>query len=152
LAPDFPSYANAKNNAATGGGASTTNPHVDCSWSINPLTWVVCPLLDLAQNIISGVGTFIVSQLTIDANTYFDKTPGTSGNGIYQAWNSVRLISMGLLVIIALIMVVAQALSLEIIDAYTVRKVLPRLVAALVGISLSWELCRLAVIFSNDLA
>lgn len=126
-------------------------PHVDCSWSINPLTWVMCPLLDLSQSIINSVGGFIKDQLNINANLYFDKT-SDSGQHIYAAWNSVRLIAMGLLVVIALVMVIAQALSIDLIDTYTVKKVLPRIVIAVIAISLSWELTRLAVIFFNDLA
>lgn len=152
-------YAAVKDTAINGNGASATGtPQVDCSWSWNPLTWVMCPLLDFTQNIINQVGSFITGQLNIDANKYLDKNcdansnTGCAGKQIYSAWNSVRLISMGFLVIIALVMVIAQALSLEIIDAYTVRKVLPRLVAAVIAISLSWELLRLAIIVSNDLA
>ncbi len=123
--------------------------HVDCDWSANPLTWFMCPLLDLTQRIINQVGGFITDQLEIDANKYFTTD---SSNPIYQAWNGVRLISLSMLVIIALIMVIAQALSLEFVDAYTVKKVLPRLAIAVIAISLSWELLRLSVILSNDLA
>ncbi len=126
--------------------------HVDCEWSINPLTWIMCPLLDAAQGIVNAAGTFIKDQLDIDAGTYFDKNNADAGKAIYQAWNSVRLIAMSLLVVIALIMVIAQAMSLEIFDAYTVKKVLPKLAIAIIGISLSWEVMRLLIIASNDLA
>ncbi len=137
-----------KSDAASEPDASV---HVDCEWSFNPLTWIMCPLLDATQGIINTVGSFIKDQLQIDANTYFDKNSDT-GQKIYQAWNSVRIIALTLLVVIALVMVIAQALSLEVFDAYTVKKVLPKLAIAIIGITLSWEITRLLVVFSNDLA
>jgi hypothetical protein len=67
------------------------------------------------------------------------------------AWTSFRNIALGLMVLAGLAIVISQALGSEIVDAYTVRKVLPRLLIAAIGISLSWILCQFFVKFSNEL-
>jgi hypothetical protein len=48
-------------------------------------------------------------------------------------------------------MVIAHAAGVEVLDAYTIRKVLPRLIVAVMGISLSWYIMKWLVIFFNDL-
>jgi hypothetical protein len=48
-------------------------------------------------------------------------------------------------------MIIGQGLGFEILDAYTVKKVVPRLIVATIGIALSWELMEFAVEFTNDL-
>jgi hypothetical protein len=69
----------------------------------------------------------------------------------YKAWLPFRNIALGLLVIVGLIIVTSQALGMEIIDAYTIRKMLPRVLLSAVAITLSWQLMRFAVTLSNDL-
>ena len=58
---------------------------------------------------------------------------------------------MALLVIAALVMVISQAISVGPFDAYTIRKVLPRMLVAVILISLSWPLLHLTVNFFNAL-
>jgi hypothetical protein len=72
-------------------------------------------------------------------------------NDYYQAWSSFRNIALGLMVLGGLIMLIAQALGFEVLDAYTIRKVLPRLLVAAIGITLSWQLMNFFVTLSNDL-
>jgi hypothetical protein len=90
-----------------------------------------------------------MSQLDVDVQPIFDNTnkAGTPSSGYYQAWSQFRIIATSLLVIAGLVMIVSTALGFEILDAYTLRKTLPRLLVAIIGISLSWPLMRLAVDF-----
>jgi hypothetical protein len=89
------------------------------------------------------------------ANSAFGYTnPNTKvggSNPVYVAWDNVRTISMILLVIIALIMVISQALSVGPFDAYTVKKVLPKLLIAVIAITLSWDICRYIISLVDDL-
>ncbi|HSD56184.1 MAG TPA: hypothetical protein VLA92_03460, partial [Candidatus Saccharimonadales bacterium] len=48
------------------------------------------------------------------------------------------------------VMVVSQAAGVEILDAYTVRKVLPRLLFAAIFIALSWDILEFLCQLSND--
>lgn len=129
-------------NGQNPGGA---DPGIDCVSS--SLSWLICPVLELATSAAQGLDNVIHNLLTLDVAQTF----GSSNTGYYTAWNSFRVIATALLVIAGLIMVVSQALGMEILDAYTIRKVLPRLLIAVIGISLSWPLMKFMVGFFNTL-
>jgi hypothetical protein len=156
--------------------ASTSNaPGIDCSVNLNPLTWLICPIISGMQALVDSFDGYITSALTVNPCTYFDtsdnpviSTTDTSNgatpacnqqtpvqakdsSGFYAAWSSLRDIALGLMVIGALIMIISQVLGFELLDAYTIRKVLPRLIIAAIGISLSWQLMQFLIQFSNDL-
>ncbi len=109
--------------------------------------WIYCQLIRGAEKAISFLDTKLVSQLKIDLTSedYAD------GGGFYAVWSVMRYLSMGLLVIAGLIMVISQAFSFGIFDAYTVKKVLPRMIAAVILISISWPLCKLAIDIVNSI-
>lgn len=113
------------------------------------LNWIICPVITLAQGAANKVDSFIMNTLDTDVKPIFDQTTvkGSASQGYYTAWNSFRVLATALLVIGGLVMVASQALGFEFLDAYTVRKVLPRLLVAVIGISLSWPLMRLVVSF-----
>lgn len=146
---------------------STAAPKVDCANGItNPLGWVVCPVVTGLVEAISWIDQLINSQMTIgsdgaksDPNQIFCNSTSNNRDGsfksctaYYNAWSSVRNIALGLMVVVGVIVLIAQALGLEILDAYTIRKVMPRLVIAAVAITLSWQLMQFFVQLSNDLA
>jgi hypothetical protein len=60
-------------------------------------------------------------------------------------------VGVALILIAGLVMVISQALGMELFDAYTVKKVLPRLIIAAIGISLSWPILQFVITFFNDL-
>lgn len=111
------------------------------------ITFLVCSVIDTGTAVVGGLDDLIAQLLTIDTNDIF-KDGDT--NAYHIAWNSFRAFALGLIVIIALIMVVSQAFDLSIFDAYTIRKVLPRLLIGAVLISLSWDLMEFLVGLSND--
>ncbi|HUC95923.1 MAG TPA: hypothetical protein VMR76_03125 [Candidatus Saccharimonadia bacterium] len=141
-------------------------PGIDCSVNFNPLTWLICPIISGLQGIVDSIDNYITTELTIPPCTYFSAksapdtfskcpTPNAgndqSSDGFYSAWGNLRDLALGLLVIGALVMVISQIMGFEFLDAYTVKKVLPRLLIAAIGISLSWELIQFFIQFSNDL-
>lgn len=130
--------------------APVEDPQLDCDAGWNPLTWFVCPVIKLVNATINGLDAAIVGLLTIEQEEIFDTT-SQPGAGYYEAWSTFRNIALGILVIGALIMLISQALGFDFLDAYTIKKVLPRLVIAIIGIALSWELMRFMVVFTNDL-
>ena len=69
----------------------------------------------------------------------------------YMLWGDIRNIALSLLVIISLIMVISTALDIGPFDAYTVKKVLPRILVAVIAITFSWEIGRFLVKLSDDL-
>jgi hypothetical protein len=97
-------------------------------------------------NTIDGI---ITQRLSIDTNEIFCGE-GTC-DAYYQAWKQFRNIALGLLVLVGLIVLISQALGLEILDAYTIKKMLPRVLVASIGITLSWTIMQFLISFTNDL-
>lgn len=112
--------------------------------SIISLKWVVCPIIEGATFLLGQFDDFLNSQLKGDMSV-FDKS-----GGYHVAWNSFRVMALGLVVIAALVMIVSQATGLEIMDAYTTRKVLPVLLASAIMIGLSWDVLKVFYGLSND--
>jgi hypothetical protein len=115
---------------------------------VKAITFVVCSIIDTGTYAVGALDSLIADLLTIDTNDIFDD--GDTSNAYHTAWNSFRAFALGLIVIVALVMVVSQAAGVAILDAYTVRKVLPRLLFAAVFIALSWDILEFLVSLSND--
>lgn len=149
LTQNIQQAVSAKTNS-TGGAA----PELNCVYSIhNPLTWFVCPLVDAAQALIGKLDDAINQQLFIKSDNIFNRSGPTkaSADGYYNAWLTFRSFGLGLVAIGGLVSIIAFALGFEIFDAYTVRKVLPRLIIAVIGLSLSWYIMQYLIDFSNSL-
>lgn len=139
-------------------------PKIDCPNGItSPLGWIVCPVVDGLAAAVVAIDDLINSEMTVgsDGSTttpnaiFCDSTSAGAAKvgctAYYNAWSSVRDIALGLMVIVGIIVLITQALGLEILDAYTIRKVMPRLIIAAIAITLSWQLMQFFVQFSNDL-
>jgi hypothetical protein len=128
-------------------------PDLKCDLSANPLTWFICPLITGATAAIKTLDSQINGRLSIPISGFdsnFDQV-SEGGAATYKAWSTMRGVALSLLVIIALVMVISQAIGSGPFDAYTVKKMLPRIAIAVIGVSLSWQLCRLMIGISNDL-
>jgi hypothetical protein len=136
-------------------GSDQSDASLGCDGSANPLSWIICPVVnDLLVPAIDATDQLITNELSIKSESIFCTGNSSSNDpceAYYTAWVSFRNIALGLLVVAGLIIVIAQAVGMEILDAYTVRKMLPRLLVAAVGITLSWTLMNFAVTLSNDL-
>lgn len=139
---------------STAGSDSTDQENLTCStWTQSPLAWIICPFVNLMSDFINEIDNLITQQLTIQTSTIFC-TKGTNLDvceAYHDAWESFRNIALGLMVMAGLIILISQALGMEVLDAYTIRKTLPRLLIAAIGITLSWPLMQFFVGFTNDL-
>lgn len=140
-----------------------TTPALKCPVTV--ISWAVCPVIDGMVQATEWLDNFINSQLSVgspgassDPNQIFCDSQSAVGTAtqscqaFYNAWASMRDIALGLMAIAAIIVLISQALGFELLDAYTIRKVLPRLLIAAFGITLSWPLMQFFVTFTNDLA
>ncbi|HSD56482.1 MAG TPA: hypothetical protein VLA92_05035 [Candidatus Saccharimonadales bacterium] len=116
--------------------------------NVRAITFLVCSVIDTGTYVVGVFDDVIVQMLTIDVNDIFDDS--AMSNSYHLAWNSFRIFALGLIVIAALVMVVSQAAGVEILDAYTVRKVLPRLLFAAIFIALSWDILEFLATLSNE--
>ena len=134
----------------SGGTTDPSDPPSDDPCAIipagTPMPWLACSVFTAIKQITTGMQSTMTDILYTPADTLFaDKSTLKNASDVF------RNIGMALIVITGLIMIIAQATSLEIIDAYTIKKVLPRLGIALVGMAVAWPLLKLGVTLSNDL-
>lgn len=116
----------------------------------NVLGWFICPVVKGAHLAISELDNIINGLMTVDVSAIFDRST-SSGGSYYTVWSSFRNIALGIVVIAALIMLVSTALGFEILDAYTIKKTLPRVGLALLLIILSWPILEFLVTLINDI-
>jgi len=127
------------------------------SWAFK---WAACPILEYiigdTKNTTetNGLLGYMQSKMTTwlvgDADT-FNTADGKAGASYYKAWNSFRTIAVSLIIIAGIVMVVAQAVGSSVIDAYTVRKIAPRLIAYAIIMTLSWWLLKWLYQFFDNL-
>lgn len=113
-----------------------------CESKGGPMAWIMCPAILAIDGGINWVDSRINALLTIDQN-YFDN------DGMRSAWANIRNIAYIILVPIMLVMVISTALGYEFVSAYTIKRAVPRLVAATIFISLSYPICVLLINLFN---
>ncbi len=145
---------------------SVDAPDVKCVIHLDPfdLNWFVCPIMKGMVVATAALDSFVNQEMSIgsegassDPNQIFCDSSSTgkakdSCQAYKKAWGAIRDLALGLMVIAGIVVLIAQALGFEFLDAYTIRKVLPNLLMAAVGITLSWQLMQFFVQLSNDLA
>ncbi len=134
----------------TGGGDNAEEPDESCESNSGILGWVMCPVAGLLDNILGFLDSQIQSLLALE-DKYFEGVgdPDKSGDKLHRAWVQVRNIAYVVLIPIMLVMVVGTALGFEIFSAYTIKKALPRMVIAIIFITLSWYICVFLINFFN---
>jgi|GEM_PF-2205060 len=146
--------AAAQNNPSTASqdeatsGEETIEAQCTASFSTFATSWFVCPLITGFAKAVQELDTQITNQLTIDTNKYFS---GTEGEPFKKVWTSMRNLALAFIVIVGLLMVIGTAVEIGPFDPYTVKKVMPRLLIAVVVISLSWPLIIFLIDASNSL-
>jgi hypothetical protein len=118
-----------------------------CESSGFVISWIVCGAINLissAENSIEGIiGNLLKTQpFVFNANANCTSNSTSCSNqkvsaAIYSVWSNFRTYGDIVLVIALLIVVFSEAAGGGLIDAYTVRKVLPRILAAAILINLS---------------
>jgi hypothetical protein len=139
----------------TGGTATassadgTAAPPDDCPIQNWALRWLVCPVLDAIDEAIKPIDGYLQNLLTIPTSTFdISQEPGKA---YFTAWGDFRDLAVSLIVIAALVMVVGESAGFDLLDAYSIRKILPRLLTGAVAMSLSWIICGFIIQLFNNL-
>lgn len=128
--------SNPTDPTSPGGTAETIKPTCD----VDSLTWVVCPIISLAQQGITTLSGMVKDQLKY--------RPLTAANDLQPFWAKFRDLANIFFVLIFFIVIFGTSMGL---DNYTVKKVLPRLIAAAVLVQFSYFLVGFMVDISNVL-
>jgi hypothetical protein len=118
----------------------TANTAQNNCQSAGTLSWIVCPLTDMSQNVskvAAGVveGLLYVEPLTLNTSAQ---------NPVYVVWELVRNIANIAFIIMFLIIIFSQASSLG-MSNYGIKRTLPRLLIMAVLVNISYFLCAFAV-------
>jgi hypothetical protein len=103
-------------------------------------SWIICPALQGLDGAISYLDNQVNSLLFVPEGYYND-----SNQQLEQVWSRFRDIAYLLLIPTLLIMVIGTALGFQFLDAYTVKRALPRLFIAVIFIAVSLPLLRFLV-------
>ncbi|HEV2412510.1 MAG TPA: hypothetical protein VGS28_01750 [Candidatus Saccharimonadales bacterium] len=116
---------------------------------------ILCGLINALNKVIqwlySNVLTRLQFQLLEPVAASEDGLTGLSGasyNSVHASWLVVVRLASTLMILVFLIMIIGQAAG-NYIDAYTAKKLLPRIVIAFILINLSWYIAGFAMEFSN---
>lgn len=127
-----------------GGGGGTADSNTGCIGQQSPFDWLVCPVVEVMANTANKANEFITGQLNFDVNENLNH------NEIKSAWAIFKNLVSVLIVILLLVMVISQAINAGPFDAYTVRKVLPKLVVAVIAMQLSWDISIWLIKLANE--
>ncbi len=125
---------------ATAGGPGATNAVPTCD--VGSLSFLVCPLISLGQTTVTYLEGIVKDQLK------FTPLSSEVDAGLKPAWTVFRNLADAFFVLIFFIVIFGTSLGL---DNYTVKKILPRLIAAAVLIQFSYVLVGFMVDISNVL-
>lgn len=144
-------------DAGKASNSDNTTPTDTCPIDTWGLRWIACPLVLAAQSAVEKLEAVVTSWLANDVNGIFGgsnacKATTDTSCAYYSAWNSFRVLAISLIIIAGIIMVVSEATGIAIFDAYTIRKVLPRLLISVILIAISWWLMKFVIQFFNNIS
>lgn len=125
-----------------------------CESAGGDFSFGLCPLLRLSNDGIQLMDRKIRSSLEVNPK-YFEAIPATNSNGdpnpragqkpIQQIWATFRNIAAIMLLPILLVLVIGTALGFSVVDAYTVKRAMPRLFIAVIFMALSYDICLIMI-------
>ena len=127
----------AKNRIDTNnpGNNGAPSPYDKCFITIPLIGWIMCAILNLADMTLQWFSGQVESLLFIGKNGLSDTGADSQ---LHQSWSAIKNITSVGILLIGLFMIMTQIFSFDFLSAYTVKKVLPRLIIAAILIQLSW--------------
>lgn len=106
------------------------------------LAWLICPTLNIINTATGFFQDFVEEQLKVDILN------NTSSDPIHQVWSNFRNLADVLFVLVFLFFIFAQLLRIN-LDAYAIKKIIPKLVAAAVLVQFSFLLSGVLIDIGN---
>jgi hypothetical protein len=128
----------------TAGGDDGTQAEAppSCESQGGSTSWFACPLIEGMLGAMQGITNFMAEILNLRPIS------ATPNDPIFVVWSSVRNIALVVLVIAVLISIFGQTLG---VDAYTIKKMVPRIGVAALAILLSFYVSAILIDFFNIL-
>ena len=113
------------------------------------LSWLMCPVLEAADSVAGYLYEEFEQMLSFTIDE--DLGDPASQNKVRTTWSLIKNVASAGVVIVMLVMIISQAIGGSWFDAYTVRKMLPRLIVATIAIQLSWPIFAWVVNLFDDI-
>ena len=148
--PTHPVSSAAVTGSAGSGGSGNGGPTgpPSCESEGFSLSWIFCPIINGLANAADSIYSEIIQPLLETKPIQLSNT-GSDPAHIYAIWSNFRIYGDIFLVIALLVIVFGESIGGGAIDAYAVKKVLPRLLVAVVLINLSIYIVSLALDITN---
>jgi len=132
------------NSTSAQGTTGTTSSTENCDNGGGEFSFIICPFLrDIANPGIESLDNNIRESLNIDKDYY-------ESDEIRNTWANFRNIAYIVLIPVMLVMVIGTALQFSFVDAYTVRRAMPRLLVAVIFMALSYDIMRIMIDVTNE--
>lgn len=132
-APDVPSEDTPEEPESTGSV---------CTNQAGALSWIVCPTTQFIGNVVDAIYSVIGELLVVSPISTDSNSP------IYIIWQYIRNITNIVFVIFLMIVILSQFTGIG-ISNYGIKRILPRLIIAIILMNLSFLICALFVDISN---
>lgn len=142
IAADFNTVAGIGGGGGGGGGGTAAPP--TCEGTLGPMGWILCAVFNTIADASQWLLTNIIQPFLITAPV--STNPSDSS---YKVWSQFRIYGDVFLIFALLVIVFGQSIGGGVIDAYTAKKVLPRLLIAAILINLSLYIVALMVDLTN---
>lgn len=125
--------------------SSDTNSSSSCQDSNIALGWIMCELISGLTGAVDGIYKNVISPMLQEDTSSSNPALDTAK----VAWSGFRVYADIFLVIALLVVVFGQSIGGGLIDAYSAKKILPRLLLAVILINLSFYLVKLMLDITN---
>lgn len=129
----------ADDGSTTSDGTTETNT---CQEQAGSLSWIICPVTNTIALVVDSLYGFVSEQLEIDPITSDSDSP------IYRVWQYMRDLTNIVFIIFILVVIYSQLTGVG-LNNYGIKRVLPRLIVAVIIVNLSFIICSLLVDVSN---
>ncbi len=113
-----------------------------CSQQVGALSWILCTSADVVAKATDVIYAIVGDLLEINPATLEENSP------IYLTWQIARNLTNIVFIIFLIIVIYSQLTGLG-ISNYGIKRILPRLVIAMILVNLSFIICLLSVDLSN---
>lgn len=135
-------------NQGSGGSGGTGSSAPSCENTGFSLAWMFCPVIEGLAKAVDGIYSSFVQPLLVIKPLDISNS-GNDPEHAYAIWSNFRIYGDIFLIVALLVIVFGQSIGGGMIDAYTAKKVLPRLIIAAIAINLSIYVVALAIDLTN---
>ena len=132
-----PSVPIPASSGSTSSGGSTTSS-VDCLSSGGPISWITCAVFDGISILESTLENEVASLLKVTPVNFSTTCNQNDNSGcIFNVWANFRIYGNLFLIIALLVAVLVEAIGGGMVANYTIKKMIPRILVAVILINLS---------------